>query len=401
MEYHIFHESSKWREARDKRIISFLKFSAYIMIIGGLIWTGVMLVEQLFLVAFTLVVMVSMSVYALMLIRKGAVAVAKNLIFISASSYFLIVCVFFDGPDEINKEPGTAYFWFIVLAIFFYFIHYDSRPLLRDSVSLFFLLIFFLFHFHYLSFTSLIHVEQRELINQVTVVTVLLTTYFLTRQFAVRITQYELALTDSADRLQGLVENILPKSIADRLTSERRSFADSFSECSVLFADIAGFTVWSEKHTASEVAELLNNIFSRFDEAVERMNLTKIKTSGDSYMVVAGLPEARSDHAAALTMLALEFHTIAAGFDNLLFRIGINSGSVAAGVIGKKRFIYDLWGDTVNTASRMESSGEIGKVNISGSTYELIKNKFICNYRGKIEAKSKGEIDMYFVEAVM
>ncbi len=165
-----------------------------------------------------------------------------------------------------------------------------------------------------------------------------------------------------------------------------------------MFADIVDFTAWSEKHNPNELVDRLNIIFSRFDDLVENTKLTKIKTNGDSYMVAAGVPEIREDHAVVLTAMALEMQKIASEYSEFKFRMGINSGSVVAGIIGKKIFLYDLWGDTVNTASRMESSGEIGRVNISEATFELVKNNFNCIYRGRVHAKNKGEIDMYFVE---
>lgn len=397
MEYYIFQESSKWHEFRNKRVTAFVRFSALLMIIGGSIWATVFIVQQQYLIFALALGIVLTACYCLYLLKHGNEKYSKHIIFISVTAYFLFASTFLDGPDNINKEQGTVHFWFIVLAIFFYYLYYDLSPLKRDLVSVVLLTFFFLFHFDYISFPPIVHIEHRDVINQITMLTVLSCTLFLTRQFAVQITKAERAITESADRMQGLLENILPKSVAERLTKEKTSFADSFTECSVLFADISGFTSWSEKHDPSEVADRLNEIFTKFDEAVERTNLTKIKTNGDSYMVVAGLPEQRIDHASALILLALEFHVIAEQDSNFKFRIGINSGSVAAGVIGKKRFIYDLWGDTVNTASRMESSGEIGRVNISGATYAIVKDQFNCEYRGKVKAKHKGEIDMYFV----
>jgi class 3 adenylate cyclase len=397
MEYYIFQESSKWHEFRIKRVTAFVRFSAMLLIIGGSLWATVFAVQRLYLIFAMALGLVLLACYSLYLIKHGKGNYSKHIIFLSVTAYFLFASTFLDGPDDINKAQGTVHFWFIVLAIFFYYLYYDLSPLKRDLVSALLLAFFFLFHFDYISFSPIVHVENRDVINQITMLTVLICTLFLTRQFAVQITKAEIAITQSADRMQGLLENILPKSVADRLTKEKTSFADSFTECSVLFADISGFTSWSENHDPTEVANRLNEIFTKFDEAVDRANLTKIKTNGDSYMVVAGLPELRNDHAYALILLAMEFHVIAEQDTNFKFRIGINSGSVAAGVIGKKRFIYDLWGDTVNTASRMESSGEIGKVNISGATYEIVKDKFNCEYRGKVKAKHKGEIDMYFV----
>ena len=225
----------------------------------------------------------------------------------------------------------------------------------------------------------------------------MLTFFLITRQFVLEITKAEEALALSADRLEGLIESMLPKTIIERMRRDGKTFADEFHDCSVLFADIVDFTSWSESHTPNEVVDHLNNIFSKFDDAVEKMNLTKIKTNGDSYMVASGIPEYRRDHAVSLIELAIELQNVASVYEDFKFRIGINSGSVVAGIIGKKVFLYDIWGDTVNTASRLETSCEVGKINISNSTYELVKDKFTCTYRGKIEAKNKGMIDMYFV----
>ncbi|MBL7922624.1 MAG: adenylate/guanylate cyclase domain-containing protein, partial [Bacteroidia bacterium] len=183
--------------------------------------------------------------------------------------------------------------------------------------------------------------------------------------------------------------------------------AKSFESVSVMFTDFKNFTQASEKLSPEELVEEINSCYSEFDRIITRHGLEKIKTIGDSYMCAGGLPVPNQTHAEDIIRAGLELQQFieenkkkraAMGLPFFELRLGIHSGPVVAGVVGSKKFAYDIWGDTVNTASRMESSGEIGKVNISGFTHSLISEKFACSYRGKIQAKNKGEIDMYFVE---
>ncbi len=202
---------------------------------------------------------------------------------------------------------------------------------------------------------------------------------------------------------ESLLHNILPISIANRLKLKQKTIADGFKDCSVLFADIAGFTKFSEKIPPENLVDLLNRIFTEFDKLVDKYGLEKIKTIGDAYMVVAGLPEQREDHAEAIANFALDMNDMLTGLANitgeiLKLRIGINSGPVVAGVIGQKKFIYDLWGDTVNTASRMESHGVPGEIQVTKNTYELLKSKYNFLERGKIEIKGKGQMQVYLLK---
>ena len=176
-----------------------------------------------------------------------------------------------------------------------------------------------------------------------------------------------------------------------------------------MFTDFKNFTQMSEQLSAQEVVNEINYCYSAFDNIMSKYRIEKIKTIGDSYMCAGGLPVANTTHATDIVLAALEIRQFMLneqqlrkenGKPYLEIRIGCNTGPVIAGIVGLKKFAYDIWGDTVNVASRMESSGEPGKINISGSTYELIKDTFECTYRGKIEAKNKGLIDMYFVEGL-
>jgi guanylate cyclase len=198
-----------------------------------------------------------------------------------------------------------------------------------------------------------------------------------------------------------LLLNILPVDIANTLKKSSRFIAQHHPNASILFADIVGFTPMSSNLTPTELVELLNNVFSYFDSLTEKYQMEKIKTIGDCYMVAAGVPLSREDHALAITQMAVEMqdyvntHTFLER--KLSFRIGINSGEMISGVIGKKKFAYDLWGDTVNTASRMESHGEEGCIQITRATYELIKDDFICEPKGFINIKGKGEMEIWHV----
>jgi class 3 adenylate cyclase len=207
-----------------------------------------------------------------------------------------------------------------------------------------------------------------------------------------------------------LLLNILPEETAEELKATGTAKAKSFDMVSVLFTDFKNFTQASELLSPEELVGEINLCYSEFDRIITKFGIEKIKTIGDSYMCAGGIPMVNDTHHfdiinAALEMIAFieknKQDKIANGLPYFELRLGIHTGPVVAGIVGIKKFSYDIWGDTVNTASRMESSGEIGKVNISGSTYELVKDKFICTYRGKVQAKNKGMIDMYFVEGVM
>lgn len=214
-------------------------------------------------------------------------------------------------------------------------------------------------------------------------------------------------IKEEKKRSDELLLNILPEETAEELKQTGTAKAKRFDMVSVMFTDFKNFTQASELLSPEELVKEIDTCFSAFDAIITKHGIEKIKTIGDAYMCVAGLPVEKATHAedvikAGLEMQAyIEENKKEKQAKNEIFfelRLGVHSGPVVAGVVGTKKFAYDIWGDAVNTASRMESSGEIGKVNISGSTYELVKNKFNCTYRGKVQAKNKGEIDMYFVD---
>jgi adenylate cyclase len=203
------------------------------------------------------------------------------------------------------------------------------------------------------------------------------------------------------ERSEALLLNILPRDIVSILKREARTIANQFEGASILFADVVDFTPISETMSPTELVDLLNEIFSCFDDLVERYGVEKIKTIGDCYMVASGVPRPRQDHAQVLARLALDMRDFvnqrSFGEHRISLRIGINSGPVVAGVIGRKKFIYDLWGDAVNTASRMESHGSNGTIQITRATYELIKNNFVCERRGTVYVKGKGEMEAWHI----
>lgn len=214
--------------------------------------------------------------------------------------------------------------------------------------------------------------------------------------------QAQEALRAQQQQTEELLLNILPKPIAQQLKLNPSIIADSFDEVSVLFADLVGFTQFSAQRNAKELVELLNVIFSKFDQLAEQHGLEKIKTIGDAYMVVAGLPTARTDHAEAIAKMALDMQQAIVKVNAetgtaFSIRIGINSGPVVAGVIGLKKFSYDLWGDTVNTASRMESQGIPGAIQVTAQTYERLRDKYLFEERGVIRVKGKGEMITYLL----
>jgi adenylate cyclase len=202
-------------------------------------------------------------------------------------------------------------------------------------------------------------------------------------------------------RVEDLLLNVLPEEVAERLQADSTSIADHFEEASILFADVVDFTPLSSRLDAREVVGLLDRLFTSFDDLVDRFEVEKIKTIGDCYMVAAGVPSHRKDHARALAGLALEMQECArnclsdGSMHDLRLRIGISSGPVVAGVIGRRRFLYDLWGDTVNMASRMESHGRPDVIQITAATRDLLGDAFVTEPLGLVDVKGKGEVETW------
>jgi guanylate cyclase len=273
-------------------------------------------------------------------------------------------------------EPRRAPRWFLAFA-FLVVMSSFLQPYVRFANNLSLVVVFFFFVINILGVGSLVF---------------LMVFYFVGQKNMFQ------------QKSEALLLNILPKEIAAILKNESRTIADHYDEASVLFADMVGFTPLSAQLPPVEMVELLNEIFSFFDSLLDKYGVEKIRTIGDSYMVASGVPRGRSDHAQALVCMALEMrdyiaaHTFRNGC-RVSFRIGINSGSMIAGVIGRRKFVYDVWGDAVNVASRMESHGLGGAVQITRATYELIKDEFVCEPRGTVNVKGKGEMEVWLVIA--
>ena len=203
------------------------------------------------------------------------------------------------------------------------------------------------------------------------------------------------------ERSEMLLLNILPREISEALKAKQQPIAAHYEAASILFADVVEFTPMAATMTPLRLVDLLNEVFQCFDDLVEKYDLEKIKTIGDCYMVAAGVPRLCPDHARAIVDLALDMRAAVAerkfGDRQLAFRIGINSGPVVAGVIGRKKFIYDLWGDAVNIASRMESQGQSQSIQITSNTYQLIKDEFVCESRGTIKVKGGDQLEVWHV----
>ncbi|NEO26705.1 MAG: adenylate/guanylate cyclase domain-containing protein, partial [Kamptonema sp. SIO4C4] len=210
------------------------------------------------------------------------------------------------------------------------------------------------------------------------------------------------SLLQEQEKSERLLRNILPNAIAERLKQEEQSIAERFDSVSILFADIVDFTSLSAQVPPTELVDLLNDIFSAFDQLAEWYDLEKIKTIGDSYMVAGGIPSTTANHAEAIADMALDMQLAITRFtrqggEPFRLRIGIHTGQVVAGVIGIRKFIYDLWGDTVNVASRMESQGVADMIQVTQDTYELLSDKFFFEKRGEVLVKGKGKMTTYWL----
>jgi guanylate cyclase len=278
-------------------------------------------------------------------------------------------------PQARSDRWFAAYIVLLILAALL-------DPLIRRSNALPPWLIVLFFMLNVAALSSIVYLMIRAYIQQ--------------RDQATELLRLEQQKTDR------LLLNVLPASIAAILKEEKRTIAERYETVSILFADVVGSMPLTEELDPAEVVALLNEVFKYFDTLVTQYGLEKIRTMGDNYMIASGVPTPRDDHAHALAAAALEMRHFRQYLDSphahrLQFRIGMNCGPVVAGVIGHTKFHYDIWGDPVNVASRMESQGQPGKIQISRNMYELLQDEFVCEPRGTIEVKGKGSMETWFL----
>ena len=224
-----------------------------------------------------------------------------------------------------------------------------------------------------------------------------------------KITQVNDLLEKEALKSESLLRNILPEKIIQDLKENQNFITEHYDECTVMFTDFKDFVKVTELLPPQEIVDELNHCFGYFDDIVKKYSIEKIKTMGDAYMCVGGVPIANTTNALDVVLAAIEMNQFIADYQDerkrkgqpfFEIRIGIHTGSLIAGVVGKSKFAYDVWGDTVNVASRLEKAGEAGRINISEETFQKVKDYFDCSFRGKIAIKNKEDINMYFIDAI-
>ena len=297
-----------------------------------------------------------------------------------------------------ERQNINAYYFIAVLMISQFFGHYLSRGFIifYSLLCIISLAAVQTNAIEIQSVMSLPNVSQIEIFTAVTVPITVVTIVLIFSLLLINEVQIaEKAYINANKTFNMILENMLPKEVAERLQKEGRTFAEGFTECTIIFAKVM-FPPDKAKKVQDIDFNTLESVFEDFEEATDKLGLEKIKTIGSSFMVVSGVPMLRNDHAEAAVELAWKFREIAREYD-LNIRIGINSGPVVAGIIGKTRFVYDLWGDTVNVASRMESHGKAGTIHISDDTRKLLSPRFKLEERGSVIIKGKGKMMTFFV----
>ena len=376
--------------ARRARLM--LLIGSWGLIVAGLIWGVYFASQATWSIVGMDIGLFCVGILSLTMIRAGLLV--ESTLLINATLYLVLVfmSLFLDLPNGI--APRTVQFYLIPLAVATYLLLKGKRPLLRHGPpALCLLTVVILSSSTFGVVTSMALPDTIRStggwLNSGLAMGIL---YALLVVFFGDIDRMETQLQRVNNRFVELISSMFPKSIAERVLSTGRAFAERHSNCSILFADIVGFTPLAAKLPPEELVKLLSEIFARFDQGVEQYGLTKIKTIGDAYMVAAGVPDSDSQHARKLVEFGQKMLEIVQSLDGVDLRIGISSGAVVAGVIGHSRQVYDVWGDVVNMASRMESHGLSGHIQVSQDTFDLTRHLFDFEERSDVVIKGKAGV---------
>jgi class 3 adenylate cyclase len=362
--------------------------SLYLSVFVWLSIPRLIVINGAFLAAYGLVLWVNYS---------GRIALGKWLFFFFGTIHIAMTSVAFG--------PQTGFELFLIIVCNLPFLIWGRHQLVSIGVGLVWLLLTYIaVQVAYSVFPSVLLLSPIvvKLLYYITILSLLLWICASSAYHFFSLHRVEALILEERDRSEQLLLTILPQEIAERLKASPNVIADEFQQVSVLFSDLVGFTSLAASMSAEELVVILNEIFTAFDELTEQHGLEKIKTIGDAYMVVGGLPVPQPDHVERTAAMAKGMLAAVEDFNRrngvaLNIRIGIHCGPVVAGVIGKKKFSYDLWGDTVNTAARMESHGEPGRIHVSHAFVDALGETYAFEARGQIEIKGKGEMSTFFL----
>ena len=383
--------------SRRARLTRFLTIAGVALLVNEAAWFVVYLSAGRWLGAAVQLLFLLLAAGVVGLARRGRVHLAGHvLIWICLGAVWSVILLF-EGPRPTLGR--SVHVLFVAILICAYFVLLDASVWTRAAYAALCVASFALVALASPMIPALNPASDAfwRWASPVTVLVALVTSVVLLQLFVADIVDAETRVERANARLEDLLENMLPRAVAQRLRNEGRTFADGYAQCSVLFADILGFTAFAERIAPDAAVAKLNAIFSCFDELAEARGLEKIKTIGDAYMVASGIPEPRLDHASALANFACEAIAAVRQFGGTHLRIGINSGPVVAGVIGRKRFLYDLWGDAVNVAQRMEEYGVPDRIQVTRSTRDLLRDEFDFEPRGEIAVRGHREVEAYLL----
>ena len=396
-DYSVYKRVPNLDAIRLKRLQYFNFIGVFLLCANSIVWTAVWWNLQYPLLATFSLSILFVSAWIFYLTKQQKFMVGFGVMISCVLIWITVIIFAASGPGR--GYGGSVHSYFLTIAAIIYFALIGRRKLWHLGIPVFCVVLFLIFEFQLIVFEPLIKLPEdvRRSANYYTWFSAIGSFLIFYIWLAKDIHDVEQRLNFSNSRMEELLENILPPTIAQKLSEEGKTFAEGFVNCTVLFADIINFTELSRQQSPNELVKLLNRVFADFDDATHQQGLEKIKTIGDAYMVASGVPTPIRDHAQRAVDLAQQFLTIMEKYPNLSIRIGINSGPVTAGVIGKRKFIYDIWGDTVNIAARMEQHGLENQIQISESTKELLTDKENVTHRGEIKIKGIGQMNTFLI----
>jgi len=385
---------------RPGRVRRFLLVSNALLIALGVIWALYALKIGHTALLVGDLVLIATGTVTLLLLRRGWVTAAIHLLLIGLLIWIPAMAYYVSGSGV--NDNGAVHYWLFVYIVGLHFVLFDAARVVQTFYIASAILLFVIIEYNLVPLSPRYGFAAHDTLfgHGLTLGLVLIAIALIMRIYITDLADAEHRARDANHRSEQLLHSVLPPSIVDRVRADGTTFTQRVDECSVLFADIVGFTPMASRLSPQDLVGLLDSVFSRFDELTEVHGVEKIKTIGDGYMAACGLPEPRSDHARRIAQLGLDMLAATDDFEDLSVRIGINSGPVLAGIIGQRRIAFDLWGETVNLASRMESHGVNGCIQVTPATYELLRSDFVFEQGRTIDVKGKGLMTAYILRAM-